>query len=66
MDVEFILHSLSKALAPWAGTFLILFAAWTTHVAHAAFHAQWILLMTGIVVFPIGIINGIGCWIGLW
>lgn len=45
---------------------LTLFAAWVTHVIVSIQTASWVLLVMGAIVFPIGIIHGIGVWFGLF
>ena len=36
--------------------------AWLTHVFYCFGHALWLLLLTGAVFFPIGILHGIYIW----
>ena len=44
----------------------ILPASWITHVIVCIQDEQWVLLVIGIFVFPIGVIHGIGSWFGLF
>ena len=39
-------------------------AAWVTHVIKCIQHSEWILLIVGIFVPPIGWVHGIGVWFG--
>lgn len=42
------------------------FAAWLTHVIVCIQTASWGFLIAGAILFPIGIIHGIGVWFGAW
>lgn len=39
-------------------------AAWVTHVIVCIKAASWILLLFGCIVAPVGVIHGIGVWLG--
>jgi len=41
-----------------------LFAAWLTHVIVTIKAAAWILLLSGAIFAPIGIVHGISIWCG--
>lgn len=41
-------------------------AAWVTHVIVCIQHAAWILLLFGCFVAPVGVIHGIGVWLGVF
>lgn len=41
-------------------------AAWLTHVVACISDDRWGLLIAGGIVFPVGIIHGIGIWFGIW
>ena len=41
-------------------------AAWLTHVITCLQDSLWGFLIAGAIIFPIGIIHGIGLWFGLW
>jgi len=43
---------------------LILVAAWLTHVITCLADGAWGFLIGGAILFPIGIIHGIGIWFG--
>jgi len=40
--------------------------AWLTHIIVSISAHAWGLLIAGAIMFPIGIIHGIGCWFGAW
>jgi hypothetical protein len=42
------------------------FAAWLTHIIHCLQNDQWGFLIAGAIAFPIGIIHGLGLWVGLF
>ena len=42
------------------------FSAWITHIITCLYDGLWVFLITGAIVFPIGIIDGIGVWLGAW
>lgn len=52
-------------LAPFA-FFATMFAAWITHVIVTIGAGAWGLLIAGAILFPVGIIHGIGAWFGAW
>lgn len=41
-------------------------AAWITHIVVCLKTAAWGFLIAGAIFFPIGIIHGIGVWLGAW
>jgi hypothetical protein len=41
-------------------------AAWITHVIVCIHHAAWVLLLFGCFVAPVGVIHGIGVWMGVF
>jgi hypothetical protein len=42
------------------------FAAWLTHIITCLADDKWGFLIAGAIMFPIGIIHGIGIWFGAW
>jgi len=42
----------------------IIFAAWITHIIHCLSEEAWGFLIAGAIMFPIGIIHGVGLWFG--
>jgi hypothetical protein len=54
-----------------AGTAAIAFviaipAAWLTHLYICFTGGQWGFLVAGAIFFPVGIIHGLGRWVGAW
>jgi hypothetical protein len=41
-------------------------AAWITHVIVCIKASAWILLLFGCVVAPVGVIHGVGVWLGVF
>jgi hypothetical protein len=44
------------------GVMLVFFAAWLTHIILGLMHGEWVWLVAGMVLFPVGIAHGIGIW----
>lgn len=42
------------------------FAAWCQHIYTCFVEEAWLLLITGAIAAPIGIIHGVGVWFGAW
>lgn len=40
-------------------------AAWITHILVCLITGKYILLLAGALVFPVGIIHGVGIWFGV-
>ena len=38
--------------------------AWLTHIVVCIKTASWLFLLAGAIFFPIGIVHGIGIWVG--
>ncbi|HMN14540.1 MAG TPA: hypothetical protein PKD55_19660 [Bellilinea sp.] len=53
-------------LIPIIAAWLIAIAAWITHVIVCIKTSAWILLLFGCIVAPIGVIHGVGTWLGVW
>ena len=45
---------------------LTILAAWATHVITCLSTASWGFLIAGALFFPVGIVHGLGIWIGVW
>lgn len=45
---------------------LSMIAAWFTHVIHCISNHEWVFLLAGALMAPIGVIHGIGLWFGAW
>jgi len=43
---------------------ITLIAAWLTHVIVCLKTASWGFLIAGAILFPVGVIHGIGIWFG--
>jgi len=43
---------------------ITLIAAWLTHIVVSIQTASWLLLLAGAIVAPVGVIHGIGVWLG--
>lgn len=50
----------------WAALLLATVAAWITHVVVCIKASAWILLLFGCVVAPVGVIHGVGVWLGVF
>lgn len=47
-------------------TLVICFLAWLTHIIVCLKAGLWGFLIAGAIFFPIGIIHGVGLWVGLF
>ena len=45
--------------------FFVVASSWVTHVIHCLFAAKYLLLIAGALIFPVGVIHGIGLWFGV-
>lgn len=45
---------------------IVSIAAWLTHVIVCIKAASYVFLLAGALVAPVGIIHGIGVWLGVW
>ena len=41
-------------------------AAWITHVLVCIKTSAWVLLAFGCIVAPVGVIHGVGVWLGIF
>ncbi|HWD14300.1 MAG TPA: hypothetical protein VG519_13200 [Pseudochrobactrum sp.] len=63
---------MSKDLLAGAGITAVLalilttIAAWITHVIVCIKAGAWILLAFGCIIAPVGVIHGIGVWMGIF
>ncbi len=60
------LIGLLAVLAIYIGIPLTLFAGWVNHIIICIQSEQWMLLLAGAILFPVGIVHGIGAWFGLF
>lgn len=51
---------------PVAAPILLVLAAWLTHLYVCFTAAKWGFLIAGAIFFPVGVIHGVGVWLGLW
>lgn len=42
------------------------YSAWLTHIVSCASERLWGFLVVGALVFPVGVVHGLGTWLGLW
>jgi hypothetical protein len=47
-------------------TWLFVYSAWLTSIVFCSAHGQRPLLIAGAAFFPIGVVHGIGVWLGGW
>lgn len=59
---EFVL----AAVVGYIGLLLLCLAAWATHVIVCIKTSSWLFLIAGAIAAPVGIIHGIGIWLGVW
>ena len=48
------------------GSIGVMVAGWITHIVVCLREEQFLLLIGGAIMFPVGVIHGIGCWFGWW
>jgi hypothetical protein len=48
------------------GGSLLIYAAWLTSIVFCAANGPRSLLIADAIVFPIGVVHGIGVWFGGW
>jgi hypothetical protein len=46
--------------------FATFFGAWLTHIVTCLSDGSWGYLIAGAIFFPIGIIHGVGIWLGFF
>jgi hypothetical protein len=47
-------------------TWLFIYSAWLTSIVFCSANGQRPLLIAGAAFFPIGVVHGIGVWLGGW
>lgn len=45
---------------------LAVFASWLTHVVVCLMASKWGFLIAGSIFFPVGVVHGVGIWLGVW
>lgn len=63
MEIAAITASITAAFLVVAGIIAAI-AAWCTHVFVCIKASAWILLAFGCIVAPVGVIHGVGVWLG--
>lgn len=53
-------------VAMYAVLLSVILGSWATHVINCIKDEQWFLLLIGVLVAPVGMIHGVGIWIGLF
>jgi hypothetical protein len=54
-----------NAVYVWFVVVFGMIAAWFTHVIHCLMFGKYLLLIAGGFIFPVGIIHGLGIWLGV-
>lgn len=52
------------AFSAWMTLIIGSIAAWVTHVIVCIKASAWVLLAFGCVIAPVGVIHGVGVWLG--
>lgn len=50
----------------WIALWVACIAAWITHVVVCIQTSQWLLLIVGGLIAPVGVIHGWGLWFGIF
>lgn len=50
----------------WIAIAITSIAAWATHVITCITAGSWGFLIAGAIFAPVGIVHGIGIWLGAW
>ncbi|MBX5010855.1 hypothetical protein HJB67_12910 [Rhizobium lentis] len=50
----------------WGGLVVASIAAWVTHVIVCIKASAWVLLAFGCIVAPVGVVHGVGVWLGVF
>jgi hypothetical protein len=45
---------------------MTIYSAWLTHIVDCAGDGLWGFLVAGAIFFPVGVVHGIGVWVGAW
>lgn len=53
-------------IAAWFAFVGTTLAAWGTHVITCIQNEQWGFLIAGALAAPVGIVHGVGIWLGAW
>lgn len=60
------MKAVSLAILAWFVLAATLVAGWFTHVIVCIQQHEWLLLIAGCILAPVGTIHGIGHWFGAW
>lgn len=55
-----------RQLLFWLGVFIVLTAAYFSHIVHCIAAGKLLLLVVGALVPPVAMVHGIGLWFGGW
>ncbi|WP_247750173.1 hypothetical protein [Rhizobium sp. 16-449-1b] len=50
----------------WILVIIASIAAWITHVIVCIKASAWVLLAFGCIVAPVGVVHGVGVWLGIF
>ena len=50
----------------WFAIVGTIFAGWLTHIVYCFENHQWLLLIAGAILAPIGVVHGWGLWFNFW
>lgn len=57
-DLSYILFAIAVLIAT--------VGSWLTHIVTCIQDKEWLLLIAGAIVAPVGMIHGWGIWLGFW
>jgi hypothetical protein len=49
-----------------AALIIVTMGAWATHVIVCIKASAWLFLIAGALFVPVGVIHGLGVWVGAW
>jgi hypothetical protein len=55
-----------RTLVTLAATWLLIYSAWLTSIVFCSANDERPLLIASAAFFPIGVVHGIGVWLGAW
>lgn len=55
-----------SAISLWIALVIVTASAWITHIVICFTDDRWGFLIAGAILFPLGVIHGIGTWFGWW
>jgi len=64
------MDTMEKIGLSWGGFLLVSalgsVAAWGTHIITCIQNEQYLFLIAGAIAAPVGIVHGVGIWLGAW